>query len=161
MGDKVVWDTTKENFGDVPVSVKIYKALHTAHEPAFHKARDDPRSLTDQQRMEVFMESWIESGVGRAWQAIDGAERVLTHESVERLFRALVAPFGEEHPFSCIPLSLVKEAKYGLRPSQDWPLIVDVANRVLASWGAPREASVKRRRIETIGSGADMRPKPT
>mmetsp|Transcript_27090 Transcript_27090/g.59011 ORF Transcript_27090/g.59011 Transcript_27090/m.59011 type:complete len:118 (+) Transcript_27090:3-356(+) len=70
--------------------------------------------------------------MGRASQAI-GSD-VLTLEAVVRLFQNLVAPYGEDHPFSCVPALLTQ--KIG-RPPRSWPFLRRVAKQLLRSWHMP------------------------
>lgn len=131
--DKAMWDAAEAVFGvGCPAFNKIFKYLHTSHEAAFKEARADVRPLEDLQRVEVFMRVWMDNSMGRAWQAIDQSDRLLTHETVVRLFQNLVAPFGEDHPFSCVPAALTKRIG---RPPRDWPFIWTEARRLCLSWG--------------------------
>merc|ERR1719221_814462 len=105
--------------------------------------------------------------MNRAWQAIDNSERIVTHDSVVQLFQNLLAPFGEEHPFSCIPAALTLNIG---RPPSDWPFIRQNANKLFANWGqqangggisAGRAPAERRRRHQQTnggGSGAARAP---
>merc|ERR1719436_82340 len=70
--------------------------------------------------------------MNRCKAAIPDFEAVLNLEYMERLFQALVAPFGREDPFSYIPRDLTIEMG---RPPEDWSFITDVLEELLDSWG--------------------------
>merc|ERR1712070_145888 len=102
-----MFDATQATFGEEAVCSKVYKTLTSAHEKAYIHACEDTRPLQDLQRVELFVKAWMEDSMGRAWQALDNAN-AMSAENVTRLFENLIAPFGEDHPFSCVPAALTQ-----------------------------------------------------
>merc|ERR1719507_1841328 len=70
--------------------------------------------------------------MGRALQAIDYGDRTLTVDVVHRLFQNLIAPFGEDHPYSCVPPKLTEGIG---RPSSSWPFLRQSVVQLFRSWG--------------------------
>jgi len=102
------------------VQSKIYKALHKAYHGALEESMADSRPQEELQRVEIFIRKWIDDSMSRAWYSLEAVGVTLTDKSVLRLFQALAAPFGDEHPYSCIPDILTKGIG---RPPQDWKFI--------------------------------------
>merc|ERR1712194_756047 len=102
--------------------------------------------------VELFTRNWMENSMSRAWQAIENSPKLLSQETIVRLFQHLLAPFGDEHPFSCVPAALTQRIG---RPPRDWPYLWNEARRLCLSWGQPASAPVshtlpprkKRRRV--------------
>merc|ERR1712217_235102 len=90
--------------------------------------------------VENFFRSWMDSSMSRCWGAIQDSEQVLSVDNCELLFRTLIAPFGKDDPFSCIPPEFT--ATIG-RPPTDWAFIGDAISDLFARWGM---ASSKKRR---------------
>jgi len=153
--EKAMWDAAQTIFGDEPVSNKVYKALKASHEAAFTEACANPRPIPDQQRVEIFMGVWMESSMGRAWQAIENSEMLLSPDTITGLFSYLVAPFGEEHPFSCVPAALTQNTG---RPPSGWPFIWQNAQYLFNSWLEPSfGASTKKKKS---GGGKKWKQQP-
>merc|ERR1712008_413191 len=93
----------------------------------------DSRPLEELQRVEIFIRKWIDDSMRRAWCSLEALEApgTLTDKSVMRLFQALAAPFGDEHPYSCIPDCLTKGIG---RPPQDWKFIGQVVKQLFDTW---------------------------
>jgi len=59
------------------------------------------------------------------------------------LLRRFIAPFGAEHPFSCLPGALTE----GLgRPPTDWSFIRTVAHQLFRQWNGEAPPSKKRKK---------------
>jgi len=161
--DKAMWQSAETTFGAGTACSKIYKSLHTTHEAASKEARADTRKLPDLQRVELFTKTWMESSMNRAWQAIETSPKLLSQENIVLLFQNLLAPFGDEHPFSCVPAGFTQRIG---RPPRDWPYLWNEARRLCLSWGQPASAPVphtlppqkRRRRVvaDAEPSGAAM-----
>merc|ERR1711920_479285 len=93
---------------------------------------------------------------GRAWQAICSSE-VLTYDSIVSLFQNLIAPFGKEHPFSCVPAMLTQAIG---RPPFDWPFIGQQVQLLCNAWRCPM-SSAKRRRVHSLPALTMGMPFPT
>lgn len=131
--DKAMWSSTSAVLGDGPVGLKVYKFVSAAYEAAFQEACADTRPLRDLRRVEAFVRTWMEGSMGRAWQALDNARELLSVENVVRLFQHLVAPFGEDHPFSCVPTALTQSIG---RPPRNWLFLHQLARQLFEeTWG--------------------------
>merc|ERR1712194_552024 len=139
-----MWDVTEETFGTGTVCSKIYKGLHLSHEPAYQDACrfQLKKGDTAATRVEIFTRQWIELSMGRAWQSIENSPTLLTHEKIVELFERLIAPFGDDHPFSCVPFSLSKSLG---RPPGNWPFLWNEARRLCLSWGQTAHAMMSNR----------------
>lgn len=54
-------------------------------------------------------------------------------ESVVMLFQELLAPFGEEHPFSCVPGVLSQSIG---RPPRDWEFLQEAVGEFFLNWNS-------------------------
>merc|ERR1719215_1345633 len=89
--------------------------------------------------------------MSRCWGAVQESESVLSVENCEMLFRTLIAPFGKDDPFSCIPPDFT--ATIG-RPPTDWAFIGDAIGDLFSRWGM---ATSKRRKK---AAAAEVSPEP-
>merc|ERR1712216_231591 len=125
--DKAMFDATQATFGEEEaVCRKVYKTLSSSHEKAYIHVCEQTRPLQDLQRVEFFMKAWMENSMGRAWQALENAD-VMSEENVTRVFENLLAPFGEDHPFSTVPASLTQSIG---RPPMTWPFISQCSKQI-------------------------------
>jgi len=150
--DKALWDSTTSIFGNHKLGSKIYGTLNKGHAPALAEALSDPTPVQDLTRVEIFLQKWIENSMSRAWQAVENSERLVTENNVTKLFARLVAPFGEDHPFSCIPAELTEGTG---RPPHDWPFVRAAVREVLAAWRNPEPvgpAAKRQRRAEAAAA---------
>ncbi|CAK0885034.1 unnamed protein product, partial [Prorocentrum cordatum] len=134
--EKAMWDATCATFPGDHACGRIFRYLHASYPEALRGAKDEAMSkkLSPLKRVELFMSRWMEGSMHKAWQAIHGSEQLLTLDSLLRLFGSLLAPFGEDHPFSCVPTELTERIG---RPPRDWPHVARVARQLLASWRQP------------------------
>lgn len=85
--------------------------------------------------------------MSRAWSAMESST-LLSEATVCRLFHNLMAPFGDDHPFSCIPGGLTERIG---RPPKTWDFITTCVQQVFRNWASEGRA-VKRRK----GSEGDL-----
>jgi len=81
--------------------------------------------------VEDFMKKWLDDSMRRAWSAIQSNESIITEGNVCRLFQHLMAPFGNDHPFCCIPVVFTR--KIG-QPPREWPFIRTAVKDLFRSW---------------------------
>lgn len=154
--DKAMWEVTVSAFIDERVQNKVFQAISRSYWPALDEVlgpvvlqEELQGALSPAQELkhvEAFARRWMDDAMCRAWVSIEQAEEVLTKETVEHLFLALVAPFGADDPFSCMPRALMEQIG---RPPVDWPFVAQAVEDLFASWG--RQASG--------GGGASSRKK--
>merc|ERR1711920_782432 len=92
------------------------------------------------------MGKWANESMNRAWGAIPDAETILTQDVAETLFRTLLAPFGDEDPFSCVPQIFTETIG---RPPTDWAFIGQALREVFSQWGPGGGASKKKRKADS------------
>jgi len=136
---KAMWEATSMIFSDIKAQSKIYTALHKTYQGALEETMADSRPLEKLQRVEIFIRKWIDDSMRRAWCSLEAVEDTLTDKCVLRLFQALVAPFGDEHPYSCIPDCLTRGIG---RPPREWKFIGQVVKQLFHTW-----------KIEAMSSG--------
>eukprot|EP00930_Biecheleria_cincta_P082537 TRINITY_DN72254_c0_g1_i1.p1 TRINITY_DN72254_c0_g1~~TRINITY_DN72254_c0_g1_i1.p1 ORF type:complete len:495 (-),score=102.59 TRINITY_DN72254_c0_g1_i1:75-1559(-) len=129
--EKAIWDSAGLLIKEEPLRNKLYRALKNSHETAYKEAINDPRPMADLERVEIFCRAWIETSMGKAWSALETAGDLMTLDNLVWLFQDLVAPFGEEHPFSCVPAALTLSIG---RPPRDWPFLTSAIGQFLADW---------------------------
>jgi len=137
MLEKSMWETTARTFGDADRKVqnKIYRALWGSYWTAADDAIQLPRPHSEQQDLQLvqgFLERWMEETLIRAWNGTENAQEVFNVESVTEFFEVLVAPFGEDHMFTCIPGALIERIG---RPPVGWPFVAQVSEEVLGNFG--------------------------
>ncbi len=130
--DKAIWDSAGLLLPDQEsLRNKVYKGLKSAHERAREETLAAPMR-DDLQRVEFFTRSWIHNSMGKAWQAIEQGG-LMNPESVVMLFQELLAPFGEEHPFSCVPGVLSQSIG---RPPRDWEFLQEAVREFFVNWNS-------------------------
>jgi len=150
--DKAMWEATNGIFGEEPVCNKVYKMLKSSYESASKEVMSSRRPMPDEQRVEAFVRRWMESSMGRAMQAFDGSQSLLTPSNIASLFGNLVVPFGENHAFSCIPAALTENIG---RPPRNWPFLMKAARQTVAEWSKPGfKKGGPRRNLARGGKGA-------
>lgn len=147
MLQKAMWESTDSTFSDSVVRTKVYNALSRAYHPAFDECIVDTRPRSGKQKAEMFMKRWITDSMARAWSAVENPQQTLSTSKVVALFQKLVAPFGDDHGFSCIPTVLTE--KLGGPPPADWEYIDLVVEQLFATWkqesSVPSSSSRKRK----------------
>merc|ERR1711933_439781 len=113
-----MWESIETTFGDEDEKTKskLFRAMSTTYWPAFDEVFMN-RKRNELRNVEEFTRQWMKESMNRAWVSLEDAESVLTEESVTELFLYTVAPFGQDHPYSCIPFALC--ASIGI-PPPDW-----------------------------------------
>jgi len=146
---KAMWDAARHTFrgNDTAVS-KVYASLGKTYDVALDEAVADNRPIPDEVRMEHFMKRWINESMQRCWSSFEGSDRLITERSVTKLFGNLVAPFGDEHPFSCVPSIFFPG---GERPPSNWHYIRVAAKNMFESWERERTAPSGKRRKRAGG----------
>lgn len=147
---KAMWDATRQTFRDNDAVVnKVYAAVHKTYDLALTEAVEPNQAIRDDVRMERFMNRWINESMQRCWNSVENSERVITEHSVVKLFGNLVAPFGDDHPFSCIP-----QVFYDVdRPSRQWPYIRHATRKMFDAWARDVAAPSSKRRRKRKGGG--------
>jgi hypothetical protein len=161
--DRAMWETTESIFSDEKARTKVYNALSKAYPRALDQilnvivTEDDPNiRLTPEQqlkRVEEFLWHWIDDSMCRAWVSIEGAESVLTNENVGQLFQTLIAPFGVEDPYTCMPQAVTGQIG---RPPPDWVFVETAVTRLFGQWtgGGDGFRPAKKRRKTGGGGGS-------
>jgi len=153
--EKAMWEVASRTFSDDKVKSKVFQAISRSYWPALDDAlvpalmQEEMRGgLTEDQEsrhVEAFTKKWITEAMNRAWGAVEQVGAELTGEIIVELFENLIAPFGDEDPFTCIPGALSPTIG---RPPPDWPFIAQAVEELLSSWAdsAARSYAKKRRR---------------
>mmetsp|Transcript_30555 Transcript_30555/g.83970 ORF Transcript_30555/g.83970 Transcript_30555/m.83970 type:complete len:388 (+) Transcript_30555:125-1288(+) len=146
---KAMWEAVERSFKDNTVRNKIFASLQKTYQPALDETRMDARPKRELDLVEDFLRRWLESSMARAWSAVEGSEQILTETTVGRLFQNLLAPFGSNHPFSCIPQSLTQDVG---PPPRKWAFVGKTVKVMFDKWrrDAYRPAAKRRK-----GSSAD------
>jgi len=154
-----MWEAASNVFQHSKVQMKIYKALNKAYHIALNDSLADSRQRKELQRLEMFIKRWVDDSMHRAWCSLEAVEDTLTERNVLKLFQALVAPFGDLHPYSCIPDCLTRHMG---RPSQDWPYLGKVVKQLFETWMMERSKmeSRKRRKVCSNTPAEDTKALP-
>jgi len=135
--EKAMWDSAGGLIPDQePLRNKLYKALKTSHEIAFKEATEAPR-MGDLQRVELFTRAWVDSAINKSYSVLEQGN-LMNADSVVQLFQELLAPFGEEHPFSCIPAVLTQSIG---RPPKDWDFLQEAVRQFFLLWNNPENGA--------------------
>eukprot|EP00490_Sorites_sp_Unknown_P000989 CAMPEP_0114688214 /NCGR_PEP_ID=MMETSP0191-20121206/63245_1 /TAXON_ID=126664 /ORGANISM="Sorites sp." /LENGTH=301 /DNA_ID=CAMNT_0001975455 /DNA_START=275 /DNA_END=1180 /DNA_ORIENTATION=+ len=118
-------------FKDKDIQPKIFRAVHNTYQPALDELLADTRPIEDARKVETFTRRWMETSMQRAWSALDSAEKVLNQGQVIRLFQNLIAPFGEAHEYTCIPVMLVEHIG---RPPRNWKFLRTAVAKMFEEW---------------------------
>mmetsp|Transcript_20179 Transcript_20179/g.46633 ORF Transcript_20179/g.46633 Transcript_20179/m.46633 type:complete len:357 (-) Transcript_20179:20-1090(-) len=155
MLDKAFWDVTKALVSDEKAAGKLRNNLSKAYWPALDEVLNDGtlhREMmygldqnTELKRVESFVKRWLDDAMSRSWAALENAGEAPGPEMLSELLRHLIAPFGTESPFSCLPAALTE----GLgRPPPDWAFIRTCSTELIAIWNGeiPHPAAKRRRK---------------
>ncbi|CAE8743783.1 unnamed protein product [Polarella glacialis] len=143
---KAMWDATQNTFKDNDtVSGKVFRAVSNSYHTVLDELLADSRPLEDAEKVERFIKRWIEASMHRAWTSVENSEVVLTPGNVSRLFQNLVAPFGEAHEYSCIPIMFIEHIG---RPPRNWQFLRVTVQQLFKSWkqDSQNPPSTKRRK---------------
>ena len=66
----------------------------------------------------LFLKHWMNDSLRRAWVSLENAGVDITEDLVAKLFQNLISPFGNQVPFSCIPVQLTDLS--GGPPPREW-----------------------------------------
>lgn len=142
--EKAIWEMVENLFDDEKVRTKVYNATSRAYEPALQTILADVTPQEDIQRIEGFVRRWIEDSTCRAWGGLhEQAEEVLNQEALVQMFDHLLQPFGDEHPFSCIPRVLSEGIG---APPPGWDFIPQVVEELSTQWENDKDMPSKKRR---------------
>jgi len=159
--EKALWDVSARLFKEEKVHSKVYQSLSKSYWPAFEEVLQDGNlhremmygldEATELRRVEAFARRWLDDAIVRAWATIEASDIGLNQQMLMRLVKELVAPFGEEHPYSCLPGAFIDHLG---RPPQDWAYIRAMVNDLFRSWAGDGSAKKKRK----TGGGGKPRP---
>lgn len=147
--NKAMWDATQKIFSERNAPSKVFQALCKSYDTVLDECFSDSRPLEDLHRVQDFLKRWVDESMRRAWTSVENSETVITERTVIQLFANLIAPFGDDHAFSCIPVVLTD--KIG-RPPADWPYLKQVVRQMFASWRQENSGGTSKRRKTASGS---------
>lgn len=148
---KAVWAAAEKTFKEEGIKGKIYRALYNTYQVAMDECLVDSRPVEPLHKVQRFTKRWIDESMTRAWNSVEGSEALLTEATVVRLFQNLIAPFGNDNEFSCIPAVLTESIG---RPPRDWPFIRQTVRNMFASWKGASSMPANSKRRRTRGSAA-------
>merc|ERR1719277_2193850 len=150
MLDKAIWDVSAQIFGEGKCASKVAGALSKAYWPALDEVLHDGNlhrefaygldEQTELRRVENFTRRWLDDGIGRAWATIESSQAGLNENTLKELLKRLITPFGEEHPYSCLPGAFIDRLG---RPPPDWAFIRTCVADLFRGWS-------QRERAETL-----------
>lgn len=153
MLDKALWDVTQAVFPEDKVRSKVFNALSKSYWPALDEILNDgnlPREFmygldeqTELRRVETFTRRWLDDGISRAWVAIEQSQVGLNERTLKELLKHLITPFGEEHPYSCLPGAFIDRLG---RPPADWAFIRTCVTELFRSWNGQSSGPAKKKR---------------
>mmetsp|Transcript_39418 Transcript_39418/g.122256 ORF Transcript_39418/g.122256 Transcript_39418/m.122256 type:complete len:440 (+) Transcript_39418:3-1322(+) len=158
---KALWDAVQRVFVEDTARSKVYNALQKTHQPALTACNETAGHLPDLKRVQVFVKKWLEDSMSRAWSALEHSERALTEATVLRLFQHLVAPFGDDHPYSCVPAELIKDIG---KPPRDWDYLHEAVKKLFDAWRHESLTSGGSKKRKARGGNGDegiMAPAPS
>jgi len=143
--DKALWEVLEANFDvEKPVLSKMYGFLSRSYDQALKNMSTDTRPVWGLKRAEMFMKMWMNDSMSRTWTALPEPETLITEDSVTWLFECLLAPFGVEDPYSCVPEWLLGDA--ARRKPKHWGFVRPAVQALFRSWDQPGPAVKRRRR---------------
>jgi len=152
MLDKALWEVTEAVFSEDKVKSKVFSALSRAYWPALDEILADGNlqrefthgldEQTELRRVENFTRKWLEDGIGRAWASIEHSQAGLNENTLRQLLKHLIAPFGEEHPYSCLPGAFIDRLG---RPPTDWVFTRQCITELFRNWNGDGPQKKKRK----------------
>jgi len=149
--EKSLYDVCSKIWKEEKVSSKVAQCLHKSYWTAFEEVLQDgtlQREMlygldqkSELRRVESFTRQWLDDGIGRAWVIIEGSQAGINQQIVMKLIKMLLAPFGDTHPYSCLPGGFIDNLG---RPPQDWAYIRICSAELFRSWSG--EGAKKKRR---------------
>ena len=130
--NRALWASVEATFKDHNVAVKVYHALNKTWDSVFEESMaeiqwlEESISVPDMTRMQKFIKRWMQKSMWRC------SDYVANSENVTLLFENCVRPFGNDHPFSCIPKILY--SRCGDLPPKNWSYIRDEAKNMFDQW---------------------------
>ena len=67
----------------------------------------------------------------RIWGVVSEPDSFFTNDVIINLFSTFLAPFGQYHPYSCMPTALVEIIGH---PPPDWEFIEHVVKKLVIKW---------------------------
>jgi hypothetical protein len=155
---KAVRQSVEETCSDDTIRSKLDRALTKSMQPAlekvlgstaFQQARQRFDERNDLKLVENFAKEWIEEVANRIWGTYENNPDLDLEGTLTALFQRLVAPFGVESEFTCIPGVLC--GRIG-RPPPDWDHIPKVVDQVVNKWNGGSQGPAKKRKKEDDAS---------
>ena len=144
---KAISLATRATFKDDCVVHKVISCLRKTHDIVSREVADlaDGRMLGS--LTQCFVQRWIVESMHRCWTSVGSeAPLQLNEASVIGLFEKLVIPFGDDHPYTCIPLGRGEE-----RPQKDWLFIRGVVSSMFDAWNKDSCGSANKRKRKRSG----------
>eukprot|EP00931_Biecheleriopsis_adriatica_P039661 TRINITY_DN2266_c0_g1_i1.p1 TRINITY_DN2266_c0_g1~~TRINITY_DN2266_c0_g1_i1.p1 ORF type:complete len:417 (-),score=110.36 TRINITY_DN2266_c0_g1_i1:89-1339(-) len=156
---KAMWDAISSTFSDEIIRGKVYKAVYNSYHTVLDELLEDSRPIPEAKKVERFTKRWVEASMQRAWSSVENSEAVLTTGMVTRLFQNLIAPFGEGHEYSCIPIMFIETIG---RPPRNWKFLKQTVLEMFKHWkeGQSHAPPPKRRKKMDVFADADTLPLP-
>lgn len=152
---KAMWSAVSSTFADDAIRSKIFGAVSKTYYKAFEDTIADRRPMQDIERVQAFMTRWIHDSMSRVWGAYEHSpEKVLSEQNVVSLFQGMLAPFGAENQFSCVPSMLTERIG---QPPRSWAFIAKEVKALLHRWRTGADAAesqpASKRRKKSGGGG--------
>ena len=156
---KAMWDAISSTFNDHTTRGRLFKAVSATYYTVLDELLADSRPAEEARQVERFTKRWVESAMGRAWTSLENSEQVLTPGNVSRLFQNLIAPFGESHEYSCIPIMFIETIG---RPPRNWKFLRMTVQNMFRSWkeGSNGAQTAKRFKKADKSANDDMEVLP-
>ncbi len=156
---KAMWDAISSTFNDHTIRGRLFKAVSATYYTVLDELLADSRPAEEARKVERFTKRWVESAMSRAWTSLENSEQVLTPGNVSRLFQNLIAPFGESHEYSCIPIMFIETIG---RPPRNWKFLRMTVQNMFRSWkeGSNGAQTAKRFKKADKSANDDMEVLP-
>lgn len=151
---KAMWEATSKTFPVASVQGKVFAAVQKGYEPAYQDTLNDMRPRKELERVEDFLRRWLEDTMKRAWNSVEESEKNLNPSTVSRLFQNLLAPFGEDHQFSCVPTVLTEHIG---PPPRKWAFVSKSVKELFDKWRRDASTPAAKRRKTSGGSEAPQK----
>ena len=119
---------------------RVARVLQNMHGiAAIHLQSQGPFLRDDFHKVQTFMEKWIADSLDKLWCIL---RDLLTEEVAVNLFEELIAPFGQDNEYSCVPWQLWKDIG---RPPPHWNIVREQVHDVFERWQDAPRRRVRRR----------------